>query len=233
MTSRQKQILGLAVKEYTDTGIPVSSRGLAKKYNFSISPATLRAELSRLCESGYLVQPHTSAGRIPTDKGYRFYIKYLMEPETISRGEKTRIRKRLSKKETRLGRNIAQAISENTRSLGFYFNPDEDILYREGLSEVLQSPDFRRIQQIAHFVELVDFLEHQLVDIFDALWEEDEPAIFVGRNDVLPLHGEYSILYSGYRTRGNNYLLGALGPLRMDYARAVSIIDFIRGELER
>lgn len=74
MNTRQQQILEAIIREYVDTTQPVSSGILNKKYNFNASPATIRAEMKKLEETGYLCQPHTSAGRIPTEKGYRFFI---------------------------------------------------------------------------------------------------------------------------------------------------------------
>jgi len=74
MNLRQKQILEAVVKEYIDTAQPVSSKVLCKKYKLGVSSATIRAEMKRLEQQGYLYQPHTSAGRIPAEKGYRFFI---------------------------------------------------------------------------------------------------------------------------------------------------------------
>ncbi len=231
LTERQKQILTLVVREYTDNGNPVSSKELVRKHRLPMSPATLRTELSHLCEMGYLIQPHTSAGRVPTDRGYRFYIKNLMSPEPVSKEEKFRIRTHLSRSAAHPGRNVARVISESTHSIGFYFDPGEDTLYREGLPEILQGSDFRHIEQIARFVELIDFLEHRLQDVFNEMWNTDEPTVLVGEDTLFPLHGDYSMLYSGYRLGRNEYLFGVLGPLRMDYARTLSILDFIRKEL--
>ena len=124
MTERQKQLFTLVIKEYIDTGAPVGSKELVKKYALPFSSATLRSELARLCNMGYLVQPHISAGRIPTDKGYRFYIKHLMEPRGILPEEKILIQKNLGRREASSGRNIARAISESTHNLGFYFDSE-------------------------------------------------------------------------------------------------------------
>ena len=74
---RQQKILLAVVCEYISTAEPVGSRTIARKYEFGISPATIRNIMADLEEMGLLVQPHTSAGRIPTDKGFRFYVDYL------------------------------------------------------------------------------------------------------------------------------------------------------------
>ena len=79
LTERQKKILQLVIDDYIETAEPVGSRTIARKYNLGISPATIRNEMSDLELLGFLEQPHTSAGRIPSDKGYRFYVDHLME----------------------------------------------------------------------------------------------------------------------------------------------------------
>src|SRR5260221_11808683 len=80
---RKQQILKAVVSDYTETGIPVGSNALAGKYMLAWSSATIRNELANLVDIGYLLQPHTSAGRIPTDVGYRYYVDFLMEEEAV------------------------------------------------------------------------------------------------------------------------------------------------------
>src|SRR5579863_2222159 len=88
---RKTAILGTVVYEYIATGEPVGSATLTQKYNLGISPATVRAELASLDEEGYLDQPHTSAGRVPSDRGYRYYVDRLMLPEALTAEERERI----------------------------------------------------------------------------------------------------------------------------------------------
>ena len=77
ITDRQKGILNTLVEEYISSAEPVSSKELQKKHDFGVSPATIRNEMQRLMDAGFISQPHTSAGRVPTDKGYRFYVDNL------------------------------------------------------------------------------------------------------------------------------------------------------------
>lgn len=84
LDSRKQQVLKAVVADYTESGVPVGSHSLATRHLVSWSPATIRNELASLVDIGYLLQPHTSAGRIPTDRGYRYYVDFLMEEETVS-----------------------------------------------------------------------------------------------------------------------------------------------------
>lgn len=78
ITERQKLVLALVIREYIETAQPVGSRRLVEQYNLDFSPATVRNEMTVLSEAGLLLQPHTSAGRIPTEEGYRFFVNRLM-----------------------------------------------------------------------------------------------------------------------------------------------------------
>jgi len=86
LNEREAQVLKAIVYEYISTGKPVGSRSFVQKYSFSLSPATMRNIMFDLEQMGYLSQPHTSAGRIPTDKGYRFYVDSLLDTyETVAK----------------------------------------------------------------------------------------------------------------------------------------------------
>src|SRR3972149_3653673 len=83
LTERRARILGLIVDEYVDTAAPVGSETIVRKHRLPISPATIRKEMARLEGDGYITHPHTSAGRVPSDKGYRYYVEALMEEEAL------------------------------------------------------------------------------------------------------------------------------------------------------
>src|ERR1700690_1692774 len=92
LDKRKAYILATVVYEYIATAEPVASQTLTQKYNLGVSSATIRNEMAELEAGGYLVQPHTSAGRIPSDAGYRTYVDDLMTPETLTGDEQDRIR---------------------------------------------------------------------------------------------------------------------------------------------
>ena len=103
LTERQRLLLKSIIKTYLDSGEPVGSRTLSKLSDVSVSPATIRNEMADLEEMGYLVSPHTSAGRVPTDKGYRFYVDNLMiEKETEIENIKTEMFQKVDKLENML-----------------------------------------------------------------------------------------------------------------------------------
>ena len=109
LTDRKKQILKVVVEDYIATAEPVGSKAIAQEMGSSLSSATIRNELSDLVEEGYLEQPHTSAGRIPTPKGYRLYVNELMEQQRLSLEETQKIHQALQMKMAELDRVISQA----------------------------------------------------------------------------------------------------------------------------
>jgi heat-inducible transcriptional repressor len=126
LNRRRTSILGTVVYEYIATGEPVGSSTLTQKYNLGVSPATVRAEMASLEEEGYLEQPHTSAGRVPSDLGYRYYVDRLMLPETLTREERERIHRDLRSASRRLDSAVDQAsrvLSNLTKNIAFAIAP--------------------------------------------------------------------------------------------------------------
>ncbi len=92
LSERRSHILGLIVDEYVDTAIPVGSETIVRKHRLPVSPATVRNDMARLEEDGYITHPHISAGRVPSDKGYRYYVEALMEEVMLPWQERETIR---------------------------------------------------------------------------------------------------------------------------------------------
>ncbi|HEV7180327.1 MAG TPA: heat-inducible transcriptional repressor HrcA [Candidatus Baltobacteraceae bacterium] len=114
LDKRKAYILATVVYEYIATAEPVGSNTLTQKYNLGVSSATVRNDMAELEASGYLVQPHTSAGRIPSDAGYRTYVDDLMTPEHLANNDRRRIRDELRD----VSRELDEIIDQATRLLG-------------------------------------------------------------------------------------------------------------------
>ena len=112
--TRQKNLLRWIVQSYIDDAKPVGSQHLVKRYRLNWSPATVRNDMAALEEQGYLTQPHTSAGRTPTDDGYRFYVSSLMKRGLLSESEQEQIRERMAS----TGGNVSRALEEASLILG-------------------------------------------------------------------------------------------------------------------
>ncbi|HEY5267582.1 MAG TPA: DeoR family transcriptional regulator, partial [Candidatus Saccharimonadales bacterium] len=146
MTQRQIQILIAVVEQYAEVASPVGSNLLAKLFN--VSSATIRADMAELEKMGLITQPHTSAGRIPTDKGYRYYVNYANQP-TLNRAisdHERRAERAISARVIGGGlpqqtiRNAVDTMVELTHNLGLATIGDQ--LYMSGLSNLLGQPEF-------------------------------------------------------------------------------------------
>lgn len=129
LDERKIKILSAIINDYIATAEPIGSRTIARRYRIGISPATIRNEMADLEELGYVYQPHTSAGRVPSHKGYRFYVDFLMPNRKLNKKEQTAIKK-LFKKRTRefedLIEETARVISNLTSYTAIFLGPKLD-----------------------------------------------------------------------------------------------------------
>lgn len=231
MTERQAQILGIIVKEHVETSKPVGSKGLLAKFELDLSPATVRNEMAELEHHGYLTQPHTSAGRIPTDKGYRWYINSLKGPqESLKSREKDALKKKItsfSGAEQTVKR-ATDLLSELTRSTALVTLSSHDIYYH-GLRHTFRHPEFEERNQMLGMADLVD----HLLDFFHELPALEEEVIYIGAENPYLRKAHCSLLAAPYAFRGQEGIMGLLGPTRMDYERNMLLLDFITDELNK
>lgn len=108
LQSRKREILRAVVRHYVETAEPVGSEWLAETHDFGVRSATIRNEMAEMAELGYLQQPHTSAGRIPSDKGYRFYVDWLITPRALTTVQRQHLRERLEKSRAEVERVLQQ-----------------------------------------------------------------------------------------------------------------------------
>lgn len=219
LTERQGKILNCIAEEYIGSKAPVSSRLLAKKYKFGIKSPTMRIEFQKLTDMGYLVQPHTSAGRIPTDKGYRFYVDNL-HSSTFSRGFDS-IEKEM---EDSLGffQIMTRKIAELTSNLAITYFPEEDIVFKEGWDEIFKEPEFEDSTFIAKFMEVVQSFEKHIGELEDS----DNPQVFIGKENKVVLAPEFSTIISKiHLSKKKEGVVVILGPKRMAYDKNVGIMN--------
>ena len=141
ITPRQAKILAAIVKENCDSGQPVASADLVEKYDFNVSSPTIRNEMQVLEKNGYIKQPHTSAGRVPTDKGFRYFVNQLMDRVKLTLKEQDHLKTELMKMQlahAEMGRRLAKLVSEHSQQASFVLLPEE--VSSVGLSNILNNP---------------------------------------------------------------------------------------------
>ena len=187
MIDRQKQLLSAIVELYTKTAVPVGSQALLEHYDFGVSSATLRNDMVALEEAGYLYQPHVSAGRIPTDEGYRMYVEEMMGDEDLSREDQRRLQKELlmmKAKNTRLSRSTAKLLSALSGNLAVSGMVGKDELYDFGMREMIEKPEFQEIDELCRLVETLDTLDEKLDGVMLKL-KDGETHIFIGNENPI------------------------------------------------
>jgi len=231
MNKRQKQVLSAVIEHYTETALPVGSQVLLERFDFPVSSATLRSDMVTLEEEGYLYQPHVSAGRIPTDKGYRTYVEEMMGEETLSRKDQEHLQTellQLKAKHIRLGRTTAKLLSALSGNLAVSGIVDKDEFYDFGMKELIEKPEFKEIDELCRLVETLDSLDEKLDGIMLKL-KDGETQIFIG--DENPIRGidNCSMIVAPYQNKGGERgMLAIIGPKRMDYAKNKSLIEYMK-----
>ncbi len=224
MTERQAAILRAIVEQYAEIAAPVGSVMLAQL--FGVSSATIRSEMSRLEEMGLITAPHTSAGRIPTDKGYRVYVNGITEAELsdmprLDRGARA-IEARVQSHNTRADRAIRGAVDslvELTHNLGLATIGDE--LYLNGISNLFSQPEFLRGTHVQEVARLLDNLEPWLREA-----APNEPLnVYIGAENPVGKTSGASLIISKFRSPfSDNSYIGVLGPTRQDYAKTMRLV---------
>ncbi len=231
MNERQAKILASVVEEYTKTGLPVGSQIIVKKYLPEISPATVRNDMTNLEKEGLLHQTHISSGRIPTDKGYRFFVESLMKSKELSRREQNELQSELLKlraKNVRMARTMAKLLSAMSGQIAMTGNIDQDEYYEFGLRNILESSDIEELDEMCRLVEVLDAIDEKVDALLDCM-KDGETRIFIGQENPIREMSGYSMVVSPFRNKeGERGMIALIGPKRMEYAKNKSLIDFVK-----
>lgn len=230
MTSRQQDILNAIVEQYAEVASPVGSTLLAKLFN--VSSATIRAEMADLERHGYIMQPHTSAGRVPTDKGYRLYVNNLNEMND-RRLPEGRAEKALAARVQHAGapertiRNAVDTLVELTHNLGLATIGNQ--LYISGLSNLFGQPEFVGGAQVQQIAQLLDNLEPWLREA-----APNEPlSVYIGHENPVGRSAGASLIISRFRSPfSDRSYIGTLGPTRQSYRDVMNLVSRAGQELE-
>ncbi len=233
LTERQREILYSIIEEYAETASPVGSVTLAKL--FDVSPATVRAEMARLESYGLIAQPHTSAGRVPTDAGYRYYVNSLEnEPENseesliLDRGAHAlEVRVNSQSRADAAIRGAVDSLVELTGNLGLATIGEQ--LYLAGISRLFNQPEFMDTTKVQAVAKLLDNLEPWLREAAPG----EALNIFIGHENPIGKNSEVSLIVSKFRSPfSDRSYIGVLGPTRQNYQRVMSLVRHAGNMLE-
>ena len=230
MTERQQKILSAIVEQYAEVASPVGSSLLAKLFN--VSSATIRAEMAELERQGYITQPHTSAGRVPTDKGYRLYVNSLGENpvhDTLERRSERALASRVQNAGApeRMIRNAVDTLVELTHNLGLATIGNQ--LYMSGLSNLFGQPEFINGAQVQQVAQLLDNLEPWLREA-----APNEPlSVYIGSENPVGRTAGVTLIISRFSSPfSDRSYIGTLGPTRQSYRDVMHLVARAGRELE-
>lgn len=223
MTDRQKQILSAIVEQYAEVASPVGSSLMAKV--FHVSSATVRAEMAELERMGFISQPHTSAGRVPTDKGYRFYVNNLADNRDNPSGNERRAERALAARvqdgnvPERAIRNAVDTLVELTHNLGLATIGNQ--LYMSGLSNLFGQPEFMHAGQVQQVARLLDNLEPWLREA-----APNQPlSVYIGSENPIGRSAGCSLIISKFNSPySDRSYIGVLGPTRQSYRDVMHLV---------
>lgn len=227
MEERTQKLLHSIVKEYIKTAQPVASKLLVDKYKLDISPATVRNEMAILEDEGYIHQPHTSAGRVPTEKGYQFYVDNFLaakEPKADSQKVLEEVARKMKQQEEQLIKGLARELAEISQQMVFVGLAPYDAYYT-GLSNIFSQPEFAEQNLVYDLSRVVDHLDEVTVKLFRRDFKA-EPEIIIGSRN--PFGNMCSAVWSSYRFGSKQGLFGVLGPMRMDYEVNLGLVNYVK-----
>lgn len=222
LTERQDHILAAVVRDFVKTAEPVGSHTLSAKYGFDVSPATIRIELGVLEAQGFIEQPHTSAGRVPTEAGYRRFVGHMQGMAAGKVVPKTKLRGLSPEPEDAIKQCAKHLAEQSMLAVLVGFRPRH--LYYTGLSHLFAQPEFQEYARVARFTEIIDRLDEVMEQVFPKV--DGSVRIWLGKEN--PFGNLCATVITRYRTKKADGVIGILGPLRMDYERNHALLTSVQ-----
>lgn len=224
MTDRQAKLLSTIIEQYAEVAAPVGSVLLAKLFN--VSSATIRNEMSELERMGYISQPHTSAGRIPTDKGYRFFVNQITDADVTSPIDETRNSRAITTRVENSGepaqaiKSAVDSLVQLTHNLGLATIGNQ--LYIAGYSNLFGQPEFLDPLHSREVANLLDNLEPWLREAAP----NEALNVYIGRENPIGRSAGVSLIISRYSSPYSDHsYIGILGPTRQSYRNVMGLVE--------
>ena len=225
---RENAVLDEIVKFHIKSAMPVGSKHIARTLN--LSSATIRNVMLDLEKRGYVKQPHTSAGRIPTDRGYRKYVDNMSHLVKLERDDLySKIKKYMEKKKLleEVIEAASYAVSRATNYTGLALSPNNK-LYFDGTYHMLEQPEFRELEVARDFLRMIEEKEDLLSMLHEDLVSTEGISIKIGRENRYIELRECTIITSTYKLKDSSCgKIGIIGPMRMDYEEMVPMVEYI------
>lgn len=213
LTDRHLSILEAVIRDFIESGQPVSSKQLYEKQIFNIKPATIRAELNALTENGFLVQPHTSGGRIPTDRGYRFFVERILAREALGEWRPAAHPRNLI--------NLVDEIARELHLLGVGYGAEEKEVYKTGLDDLFYNLDLADKREAYEVASDFEHLDERINRIFEYL-TVGMPTVFIGKSPITR-SPHLSVIAELIDSNNARAVFMAIGPKKMNYEKVIRL----------
>lgn len=236
LTDRRQRVLAALIHEYVAHALPVASKALVEGYPLGVSSATVRNDLCALEERGYIQQPHTSAGRIPTDSGYRSFVDALLAQADLDEDPATaeamrRMRETARELDELLDRTSAM-LTEITACLSIVLPARAAALPLRsiGLSTLMQQPEFQNSIVLVPLLRMIE--DDSLLGYINNTAGEDGPVVRIGHENRDESLGNVSVVATQFGRGSDAGIIAVIGPTRMDYERALRAVQAARHTLD-
>ncbi len=218
LTERQIKILRAIIEAFISEAEPVGSEALVESAKFSFSPATVRNEMAALAREGYIEKPHTSAGRVPTELGIRFYLTSLMEKQSLPVLQEVGMKQRLFQHRQSFERLLREAALALTEAVGYLvvITTHNGHVFYAGSVNLLEHPEFYDISATRAILNLLDSYD-LLHDLFSRAAETEEARVLVGKEIGLGNLEKAGVVFAHFGNEKRGGVVAVLGPYRMNY----------------
>lgn len=238
LTPRQAHLLSRVIEEYIETAEPVSSKAIVSSGAFEVRSATIRNEMSDLEDMGLLAQLHTSGGRVPTARAYRFYVNDLVAREGVqglqlNHASRRKIDEALNNTDLKdpeaINRTLARVIGELSGNLVMANLSERDDAYKFGLSNMLAIPEFQEIDRLMVLTSFFDHFDAMFERTHRHMWDDHDTDVKVmigAESPYKEVHDE-TVVVARYRLpQGHEGSLTLVGPMRMDYRKNLGLMTY-------
>jgi heat-inducible transcriptional repressor len=233
LTERQVKILKAIIEEYIETATPVGSEALEKKYELRVSPATVRNEMVRLTQAGYLKQPHASAGRTPTKQSFRLYAQELMQEKQISVAEEVASKEKVWDARfdfDKLMHEAVKALAQRTQDLALAV-VDDGTVYHAGYANILAIPEFYDIDLTRGVLSFIDEI-NEVNKLFARAFGEEEIHLLLGDEMGHEYLEPCGMVFCNFNTGSKKGSVGVIGPNRLNYPTVIPTVRYFKGLIE-
>jgi transcriptional regulator of heat shock response len=234
LTARQTQILKALIDEYIEMAEPVGSQALEKRYNLGVSPATIRNEMGELTTLGYLRQPHTSSGRIPSPRAMKFYVDQLMEEKQMSLADEVKAKEEVwdaREDIDELMKEAVKALAMRTRNVAIAAT-DEGKVWHAGYANIFANPEFSDLRDCANLFSFLDEAQRLHELFFERAATGSPIDILFGEELGWPGLSPVGVVATHFSIRGKNGALGVIGPVRLSYPTIIPTLRYFRNLIE-